>query len=122
MPMNPNDEQNDKASITPRGDPAPAYPGGVGRGTGGRYDEKRDPPFSETEPPFAGHAASEFSEETSGAVDVPVTDSGVDNSGVDEFTTGGDSLGHNAGASRDVAPSVSETIHDSGRRPPDANA
>jgi hypothetical protein len=36
---------------------------------------------------------------------------------VDEFTTGGNSLGHNVGQSRDNAPSISKTVHDSGRRP-----
>jgi hypothetical protein len=46
-----------------------------------------------------------------------VTNTGVDNANVDEFTTSGNSLGQNAGASRDNVDSVSKTVHDSGRRP-----
>jgi hypothetical protein len=46
-----------------------------------------------------------------------VTNTGVDNAAVDEFTTGGNSLGNNAGVSRDNVTSKSESLHDSGRRP-----
>ena len=109
-----------KASVTPRPDRDTAYAGGgTGAGTGGRYDEKRDPPFPESEPPYAGdHASMDFDASRQGAdASVPVTDSGVSNASVDEFTTGGNSMGKNAGASRDKARSVSKTVHDSGRRP-----
>src|SRR5688572_25069783 len=93
--------------------------GGTGRNTGGRLDEKRDRPFPESAPPYAGdHTSMDFDASRQGASGsgVPTTDSGVDNSAVDEFTTGGNSLGHNVGQSRDHAPSVSKTVHDSGRR------
>ena len=119
-PQQPRDESHEKASTAPAGDRDTAYPGGVGRGTGGRYDEKRDPPFPESAPPYAGdHASTDFDASRQGAdasPAVPVTDSGVSNANVDEFTTSGNSLGQNAGASRDVAPSVTKTVHDSGRR------
>jgi hypothetical protein len=75
---------------------------GTGPGTGGRYDEKRDPPHPESAPVYFGHAATDFDASRQGAdAEVPVTDSGVSNADVDEFTTGGNSLGRNAGASRD---------------------
>ena len=123
-PSHPRDESHENASVRPVGDRDTAYPGGVGRGTGGRYDEKRDPPFPESAPPYAGdHAATNFDASRQGPDNsaIPVTDSGVSNANVDEFTTGGNSLGHNAGQSRDRAPSVSKTVHDSGRRQkPDA--
>jgi hypothetical protein len=122
--MNPQSDSQEKASVTPPGDRDTAYAGGgTGSGTGGRYDEKRDPPFPpESAPAYLGHAAIDFDASRQGAdASVPVTDSGVSNANVDEFTTGGNSLGHNAGASHDDAPSVSRTVHDSGRRPgPDA--
>jgi hypothetical protein len=93
--------------------------GGTGRGTGGRFDEKRDRPFPESAPPYAGdHTSLDFDASRQGAsAAMPTTDSGVDNAAVDEFTTGGNSLGHNAGQSRDRAASVSKTVHNSGRRP-----
>ncbi len=72
--------------------------GGTGPGTGGRYDDKRDPPFPESAPIYQGHAASDFDSSRNGSVEV--TDSGVSNADVDEFTTGGNSLGNNVGAAR----------------------
>jgi hypothetical protein len=97
-----------------RGKDAAYAGGGTGSGTGGRYDEKRDPPFPEGEPPYADHASMDFDASRQGAdVSVPTTDSGVSNAGVDEFTTGGNSLGRNAGQS----PSVRKKVRDSGRRP-----
>jgi len=117
-------ESRDKASVAPPGQRDTGnMSGGTGKGTGGRFDEKRDRPFPESDPPYAGdHTSMDFDASRQGAdASVPTTDSGVDNSGVDEFTTGGNSLGHNAGQSRDRAPSVSKTVHDSGRRQhPDA--
>ena len=115
----PTSEDYEKASVHPPGDRDTTYPGGVGRATGGRYDVKRDPAFPEAEPPYAGDNANlDFDASRQGPHDsVRTTNTGVDNSNVDEFTTGGNSLGHNAGASRDNADSVSETVHDSGRRP-----
>ena len=113
-------KSHEKASVKPAGKRDTGnLARGTGRGTGGRLDEKRDRPFPESEPPYAGdHASMDFDASRQGAdVSVPTTDSGVDNSAVDEFTTGGNSLGHNAGQSRDRAPSVSKTVHDSGRRP-----
>ena len=109
-------EQN--SADTEKGSDA-SYPGGVGPATGGRYDVKRDPAFPEAEPPYAGdHTALDFDASRQGPDDsVRITNSGVDNSNVDEFTTGGNSLGQNVGASRDNAPSVSDTVHDSGRHP-----
>jgi len=109
----------EKASVRPSSERDTTYPGGVGRATGGRYDVKRDPAFPEAEPPYAGDHTDLEVESTRRSADtqVPTTNTGVDNSDVDEFTTGGNSLGHNAGASRDNAGSVSNTVHDSGRRP-----
>ena len=106
--MQQDKDTHEKASLTPPGDRDTAYPGGgTGPGTGGRYDEKRDPPFSaENAPAYVGHAASYFDASRHGAApdaSIPVTDSGVSNANVDEFTTGGNSLGKNAGASRDNA-------------------
>jgi hypothetical protein len=115
----PISEDVEKASAHPPGERDTPYPGGVGRATGGRYDVKRDPAFPEGEPPYAGdHTNLDYDASRQGAEEqVRTTNSGVDNSNVDEFTTGGNSLGKNAGASRDNAPSTSDTIHDSGRRP-----
>ena len=115
----PTAEDHEKASVRPPGERDTTYPGGVGRATGGRYDVKRDPAFPEAEPPYAGdHTNLDFESSRHGAdAAVRTTNTGVDNSNVDEFTTGGNSLGHNAGASRDNAGSVNKTVHDSGRRP-----
>src|SRR5688572_4434658 len=90
-PSQPRDESHEKASTQPAADRDTAYPGGTGRGTGGRYDEKRDPPFPETTPAYTGHAATDFDASRQGPDDsaIPVTDSGVSNANVDEFTTGG---------------------------------
>jgi hypothetical protein len=120
----PNSEDFEKASVRPPGDRDTTYPGGVGRATGGRYDVKRDPPFPEAEPPYAGDPANldYDASRQGGDAQVRTTNSGVDNSNVDEFTTGGNSLGKNAGASRDNASSVSDTVHDSGRRPDQRSA
>jgi hypothetical protein len=115
----PTSEDVENASVRPPGERDTTYPGGVGRATGGRYDVKRDPAFPEAEPAYAGDHPN-FDDDASrraGGASVRTTNTGVDNSNVDEFTTGGNSLGENAGASRDNAPSVSNTIHDSGRRP-----
>jgi hypothetical protein len=92
--------------------------GGTGLGTGGRYDEKRDPQFPESVPTYIGHAAEDFdaSRHASGSPEIAVTNTGVSNADVDEFTTGGNSMGQNAGVSRDNPPSVSRTVYDSGRR------
>jgi hypothetical protein len=115
----PTSEDREKASAQPPGARDTTYPGGVGRATGGRYDVKRDPAFPEAEPPYAGdHTNLDYDASRHGAdAQVRATNTGVDNSNVDEFTTGGNSLGHNAGASRDNAGSVSQSVHDSGRRP-----
>jgi hypothetical protein len=115
----PISEDSEKTSLRPPGEGDASYPGGVGRATGGRYDVKRDPAFPEAEPPYAGdHTNLDFESSRHGAdAKVRTTNSGVDNANVDEFTTGGNSLGKNVGASRDNAASVSDTVHDSGRRP-----
>lgn len=115
----PTSEDTEKVSLRPPGERDTTYPGGVGRDTGGRYDVKRDPAFPQAEPPYAGdHTNLDYDASRQGAeAPVRTTNSGVDNSNVDEFTTGGNSLGKNTGASRDNAPSVSDTVHDSGRRP-----
>jgi hypothetical protein len=119
--MNPHSsESHEKASTRPAAQRDTGnMAGGTGKGTGGRFDEKRDRPFPEAAPPYAGdHTSMDFDASRQGAdASVPTTDTGVDNAAVDEFTTGGNSLGHNAGQSRDDAPSVSKTVHDSGRRP-----
>ena len=93
--------------------------GGTGRATGGRYDEKRNPPFPESAPPYAGdHTSMDFDASRQGAdVSVPTTDSGVSSAAVDEFTTGGNSLGRNAGASLDKGRGASKTARDRVRRP-----
>ena len=119
--MTPNSsESHEKASARgPAQRDTGDMSGGTGKGTGGRFDEKRDRPFPEAAPPYAGdHTSMDFDASRQGAdASVPTTDTGVDNAAVDEFTTGGNSLGENAGQSRDDAPSVSKTVHDSGRRP-----
>ena len=57
----PQQESHEKAALQPEGDRDTAYPGGVGQATGGRYDEKRDPPFPESDPPYAGdHTNMDF--------------------------------------------------------------
>src|SRR4051794_34690407 len=93
----PTSEDVEKASVRPPGERDTTYPGGVGRATGGRYDVKRDPAFPEAKPPYAGdHANLDYDASRQGAhAPVRTTNSGVDNSNVDEFTTGGNSLGHN---------------------------
>ena len=102
--MQQDKDSHERASITPPGDRDTAYAGGgTGRGTGGRYDEKRDPSFPpESAPAYLGHAAADFdASRQGGAESIPIIDSGVSSANVDEFTTGGNSLGKNAGASRD---------------------
>jgi hypothetical protein len=86
------------------GTSAPGTPtGGTGAGSGGRYDQKRETATPESGPSRAAGSTGD----TGAGARVPVTSSGVSNADVDEFTTSGNSLGANAGASRDAgSPAV----------------
>ena len=89
--------------------------GGTGVGTGNRLDQKRDLSYPESTPSYAASGSNV----AAGGTAVPLTDAGVSNANVDEFTTSGNSLGANAGASRDARtvqgqeaiPVVEEELH-----------
>lgn len=78
--------------------------GGTGAGSGGRYDEKRDLSYPESTPSYAAGGTTVA---TSGAA-VPLSQSGVSNANVDEFTT---SVNSRNVQGKEAIPVVEEDLH-----------